>query len=140
MTELCNVTSHVWRDYPADEPLFQCRVCEALGRKKGRKITLLQCVECGGVATSRTIIGDKIVPICAVCADKPCEVHQSWSQFRGRESWFSCDRCGMVGQLDASGVFVPAKCITCGEPAMMLNDEEADVPSCYDHFVGVILL
>jgi hypothetical protein len=139
MRELCK-TSHRWRDYPAPEPLVQCQECRALGRKEGEEITLVQCVECGGVAADRTIRGHKIVPICETCDNKPCDVHRARSSFRGRPDWFACDRCGMVGREDhPSGAFVPAQCATCGEPAMMVDDG-ADVPSCFDHFVGVVLL
>ena len=138
MKELCK-TPHLWRVYPADEPLFQCRECQALGRKEGEEIALVQCVECGGVATDRTIRSHKIVPICESCCDKPCVVHRAWSPFRGRQDWFACDRCGIVGRQDhPRGAFVPAQCATCGEPAMMVNDG-TDVPSCHDHFLGVLI-
>jgi hypothetical protein len=139
MTELCK-TRHRWRDYIADVPLFQCQECQALGRRKGKEIALVQCVECGGVATGRTIRSRKIVPICESCRDKPCDVHQAWSPFRGRQDWFACDRCGLVGRQDRPrGAFVPAQCATCGEPATMVNDG-TDEPSCFDHFLGILIL
>ena len=100
MKELCK-TPHLWRVYPADEPLFQCRECQALGRKEGEEIALVQCVECGGVATDRTIRSHKIVPICESCCDKSCVVHRAWSPFRGRQDWFACDRCGHFARAPA---------------------------------------
>src|SRR6516225_3080407 len=116
MKELCK-TPHLWRVYPADEPLFQCRECQALGRKEGEEIALVQCVECGGVATDRTIRSHKIVPICEACDAKPCDVHQALSPVRGRQDWFARDRAGIVSRQE-HGAFVPAQCPTCGEPAM----------------------
>jgi hypothetical protein len=106
---------------------------------EGEKIVPVQCVECGGIATDRTLRGTEIVFICKACEKKPCDVHQKWSPYPRREGWFSCDRCGMVGREDEKGAFVPAQCSTCGKPAMMVDDG-SDTPSCFDHFCGVIAI